>query len=131
MTAVLPALVAPYAEKLAQREAELRRVLQLPVPEADSLREVLDFKDMAVEETLATVDEAKAEHAKLELQQVVAARRRIEDGSYGECLDCGEPIDPRRLLALPGTPYCTACQALHEARAVTPPPAVAARPVGH
>ena len=92
MTAVLSALAAPYAEKLAQREAELRRVLQLPLPEADSLREVLDFKDMAVEETLATVDEAKAEHAKLELQQVVAARRRIEDGSYGECLDCGEQL---------------------------------------
>lgn len=127
MTAVLSALVAPYAERLAQREAELRTLLELPALQADSVREVLDFKDMAVEETQATVDEAKAEQARLELDQVLAARRRIEDGTYGECQDCGEPIDPRRLMALPGTPYCTACQALHEARAVTPPPAVAAR----
>lgn len=127
MTAVLSALVAPYAERLAQREAELRALLELPTLHADSVREVLDFKDMAVEETQATVDEAKADQAKLELDQILAARRRIDDGTYGECQDCGEPIDPRRLMALPGTPYCTACQALHEARAVTPPPAVAAR----
>ncbi len=45
---------------------------------------------------------------------MVAALRRVDEGSYGLCLDCGEPIDERRLAALPATPFCTACQAIHE-----------------
>jgi DnaK suppressor protein len=114
---------ARFAELLAQREAELRRTLAAPSAEPDAHREVLDFKDMAVEETLATVDEAKAGHASEELNQVLAARRRMHEGTYGECVDCGEEIDPRRLAALPFTPFCTACQSLHEYRRATPPPA--------
>jgi DnaK suppressor protein len=108
-----------FAELLARREADLRAALtgggsyELQAPEAQS-REVLDFKDMAVEETQAVVDEAKAEQAAEELELVVAARRRLADQSYGECLDCGEPIDVRRLLAMPGTRFCAACQEIHE-----------------
>ena len=116
--------VAAYALLLERRETELRALLMAASrPEEADTRDVLDFKDMAVEESRATVDEAKAEQAARELGQVLAARRRILDGSYGECIDCGEPIDPRRLAALPATPYCTACQSLTEARKATAPPA--------
>lgn len=108
-----------FAQLLAQREAELRAVLHatgdLDGHASDvSKGEVVDFKDMAIEETQAVVEEAKAGQAAEELEQVIAARRRLQDGSYGECLDCGEEIDLRRLTALPATPYCTACQAVHE-----------------
>jgi DnaK suppressor protein len=108
-----------FAQLLAEREADLRAVLagggayELQAPEAQA-REVLDFKDMAVEETQAVVDEAKAEQAAEELEGVVAARRRLADQTYGECLDCGEPIDVRRLLAMPGTRFCAGCQEIHE-----------------
>lgn len=112
-----------YAQQLAAREAELRALLDAARQPGEANRDVQDFKDMAVEETRAAVDEAKAEHAALELGQVLAARRRLLDGSYGECVDCGEDIDPRRLAALPATAFCTACQARDEARRVTPPPA--------
>jgi DnaK suppressor protein len=112
-------LAPRFAELLRQREADLRDLLRATGDVADhqsdvSEGEVVDFKDMAVEETRAVVEEAKAGHAVEELEQVVAARRRIADGSYGECLDCGEDIDLRRLNALPASPYCTACQAIHE-----------------
>ncbi len=40
------------------------------------------------------------------LSHVNAALRRIENGSYGICLTCGEDIDERRLNAVPYTPYC-------------------------
>ena len=69
---------------------------------------------MAVEETQSVVEEAKADHALEELERVVAARKRLADQTYGECLDCGEPIDLRRLMAMPATPFCTACQDIHE-----------------
>ena len=108
-----------FAQLLAQREAELRAVLRATGDVSEhtsdvSNGEVVDFKDMAIEETQAVVEKAKAGQAAQELEQMIAARRRLQDGSYGECLDCGEEIDLRRLLALPATPYCTACQSIHE-----------------
>jgi DnaK suppressor protein len=114
-----PALAPRFSKLLAQRESELRSILRptgdfaVQAPEA-AAREVLDFKDMAVEETQSVVEEAKADHALEELEQVVAARRRLGDQTYGECLDCGEPIDLRRLMAMPATPFCTGCQHIHE-----------------
>jgi DnaK suppressor protein len=35
---------------------------------------------------------------------------RLQDGEYGVCSDCGAPIPPKRLLALPDTTTCVACQ---------------------
>jgi len=46
-----------------------------------------------------------------------AARRalaRIEDGDFGECLDCGEPISPKRLMAIPWAECCVQCQSRRE-----------------
>ncbi len=40
------------------------------------------------------------------LQQVRAALKRIDDGSYGQCIDCGRTIQLPRLEAVPWTPYC-------------------------
>jgi DnaK suppressor protein len=39
---------------------------------------------------------------------------RIEEGSYGLCARCGEPIDERRLEALPTARYDALCQSLIE-----------------
>jgi DnaK suppressor protein len=103
------------AATLQRRKEELRALLQQSAAiDHDSPPEVLDFKDVAAEETRSVVDEITLAHAAGELDQVVAALRRLREGSYGCCQDCGEDIDGRRLLALPSTPFCTDCQALHE-----------------
>jgi len=105
------------AAKLRTRAAELLALLQQHAGAAvgaDNPAEVLDFKDVAAEDRQAMIDELTLANASAELHQVVSAMRRMDDGSYGECQDCGEPIDERRLLALPATRYCTACQAIHE-----------------
>lgn len=110
-------LLRQMSTTLQQREAELRTLLQEAAGAniaGDNPPEVLDFKDVAAEETRAVVDEAAYAHAAEELSQVVAALRRVEDGTYGSCEDCGEAIDERRLRALPATPFCTACQTIHE-----------------
>jgi DnaK suppressor protein len=44
------------------------------------------------------------------LLQIGAALRRIEEGEFGICLDCEEPISPKRLAALPWAAYCLHCQ---------------------
>jgi DnaK suppressor protein len=44
------------------------------------------------------------------LRNVRSALRRIEDGSYGVCVECEEEISPKRLVAVPWAPYCIHCQ---------------------
>ena len=39
---------------------------------------------------------------------------RVKQGSYGECLMCGELINPKRLQAIPWARYCVKCQQLAE-----------------
>jgi len=50
----------------------------------------------------------------LRLSRIEAALRRIQDGEYGNCQDCGEPIDPARLEASPEAVFCVACQKQRE-----------------
>jgi DnaK suppressor protein len=98
------------------RQQELR-ILLLEAAEARASNhstDVQDFKDVAADETRAAVDDVSLSHATTELAQVSAALRRMEEGSYGSCQECGEAIAEKRLLALPATPFCTACQADHE-----------------
>jgi DnaK suppressor protein len=44
------------------------------------------------------------------LREVQAAMGRIEDGSYGVCESCGQPIKAKRLEAVPWARRCVACQ---------------------
>ncbi len=44
------------------------------------------------------------------LRQVRSALRRIEEGSFGICQHCEEEISPKRVAAVPWTPYCIQCQ---------------------
>ena len=48
------------------------------------------------------------------LRDVVAALRKIEDGSFGACERCGEAIAEKRLDALPFARYCIDCQRVVE-----------------
>jgi DnaK suppressor protein len=44
------------------------------------------------------------------LQAIEEALWRIEKGTYGACRDCGEPIAPARLNAIPWTRVCITCK---------------------
>ena len=44
-----------------------------------------------------------------ELSQIRAALARLDAGTYGQCAGCGEPIDVRRLEALPYAIQCIDC----------------------
>lgn len=46
-----------------------------------------------------------------------AARRaldRLAEGEFGRCIDCGEMINPKRLMAVPWAECCVRCQAERE-----------------
>ena len=44
------------------------------------------------------------------LREIADALHRIDTGSYGTCMECEEPISPRRLDAVPWARYCVSCQ---------------------
>ncbi|MDR5694957.1 MAG: TraR/DksA C4-type zinc finger protein [Armatimonadota bacterium] len=50
------------------------------------------------------------------LAQVEAALKKIEEGTYGICERCGQPISLERLEALPWAKLCISCKALEEKR---------------
>lgn len=47
----------------------------------------------------------------VELNRIIAALERIEDGEFGYCLTCGKKIAPKRLILNPSLPQCAKCAA--------------------
>lgn len=62
------------------------------------------------------VDDAMIKMELVELADIEAAHRRIDNHQYGLCIDCGCTIDYARLQASPTAKRCTQCQRLHEQR---------------
>jgi RNA polymerase-binding transcription factor DksA len=62
--------------------------------------------DTATETFERELDEGLQEGAERQLEQVEAALRRIEDGSFGTCAVDGEPIPEERLRAVPWATLC-------------------------
>jgi DnaK suppressor protein len=48
------------------------------------------------------------------LDSIDAALARIAEGEYGKCINCGEPIQDKRLEAVPWARHCIRCQDLIE-----------------
>ena len=49
-------------------------------------------------------------HDTAEIEAVNAALKRLDEGSYGECVDCGAHIAEARLHAAPEAARCIHCQ---------------------
>ncbi len=48
------------------------------------------------------------------LRQIERALQKMREGTYGICEDCGKPIPPKRLTAVPWAIYCIECAEKHE-----------------
>jgi len=53
--------------------------------------------------------QASAQRREAMLRNITAALKRIEDGSYGFCRACDEPINPKRLEFDPAALLCIDC----------------------
>lgn len=67
----------------------------------------------ATERTLEfAIEDREHEH----LNAIASALERMEAGTYGECIDCGEEIAEARLKATPEAARCVPCQQAAESR---------------
>ena len=48
------------------------------------------------------------------LNKIEAARRRLDEGTYGDCFECGDEISEARLRALPFAVRCKDCEEARE-----------------
>ena len=66
----------------------------------------LSRQDALINQSMARATQARrnAQRKRLHL-----ALQRIEDGEYGYCTDCGEPISEKRLELDPAVPRCFGC----------------------
>jgi RNA polymerase-binding protein DksA len=60
------------------------------------------------------IDYTLEENEERVLSAIDAALRRIEDGTFGTCRSCGQPIGLERLEALPYTTQCIDCKRKEE-----------------
>jgi DnaK suppressor protein len=101
---------------IEDRRAALRDELRkdLDQTRADSLHEIAgpspDSGDESVARMIAELDQAEVSRDVGELRRLDEARRRFDEGSYGNCVDCGADIDYRRLRVQPAAIRCIHCQ---------------------
>ena len=67
------------------------------------------WEDRATEIEGDEVLDALEESAVVEIDEIRAALRRIDEGTYGTCASCGEKISEKRLEALLYTTKCITC----------------------
>jgi RNA polymerase-binding protein DksA len=67
------------------------------------------FADLLVDIQLADIDR----HIQ-EVHEVEAALKRLQEGNYGNCEDCAEPIALERLQVQPAARRCLRCQSAYE-----------------
>jgi DnaK suppressor protein len=98
-------------QRLEALRVEAQGESELPVSEVES-----SPLDRATVRLLNDLTLEAAGQRAAEAQLLRQALARIEDGSYGECEECGQPIGVSRLLARPEARLCIACQTRAERR---------------
>ncbi len=66
--------------------------------------------DLGSENFERSKDLSLREHSQIRLRLVDEALARIDQGTYGACLRCGEKISPERLKAVPEAAFCRRCR---------------------
>ena len=78
--------------------------------ENESISELSDVDQHQADTGTETFDRERdfsiLEQVEAELADVERALQRLDDGSYGNCEACGEPIEEERLEALPAARFC-------------------------
>ena len=104
-----------FKEKLLEKQLSLTSMVQRTEGYGrEKEPDIQDMADMAVESYTKEFMFGKSSGDRAVLQQIHQALARIEDRTYGHCVNCENAIQPKRLEAVPWTSHCIECQALLE-----------------
>jgi DnaK suppressor protein len=105
-----------FKKHLEQRQQELRKIVartEQDGRDAD-VGTAQDIADRAANSYTKEFLFHQSNNERQLLQMVELALSRIREGVFGECINCGNDINGKRLEAVPWTRYCINCQEKQE-----------------
>lgn len=101
-----------FKKRLEERQQALRKTVSRTeedgrVADQDSAQ---DIADRAASSYTKEFLFSQSNNERQLLQMVESALQRLREGSFGECVACGNEINSKRLEAVPWTRYCIECQ---------------------
>ncbi len=94
---------------LKEKENLVEEILKIKEQEVIE-HDIGDEIDSSVEEQERKLTMLLQDREQEKLEKIEDAIRRIEENSYGDCEECGEPISKKRLMIVPFTRLCINCQ---------------------
>ena len=115
MTNITAYKLAATEKRKTALEADLRE-LGNPFGQRDELE--LEYSADPIDQVRSAVDRdiviTRLDDQTRRFRDIQAALAKLEDGSYGACEQCEEPINPKRLDAVPSARLCIHCQSRAE-----------------
>ena len=105
-----------FKKQLEQRQQELRKIVartEQDGRDAD-VGTAQDIADRAANSYTKEFLFHQSNNERQLLQMVELALARMREGVFGECINCGNDINAKRLEAVPWTRYCINCQEKQE-----------------
>lgn len=99
-------LPASVRADLTAERARLAAQIESLEPGTSDSRVDDNFADLGQVAAEQGENQALAAQLRVELDEVDHALEKLDDGTYGRCETCGEPISPARLEAMPAARYC-------------------------
>lgn len=101
-----------FKKRLEERQMALRRAVSRTeedgrIADQDTAQ---DIADRAASSYTKEFLFSQSNNDRQLLQMVETALQRIREGEFGECVNCGNEINAKRLEAVPWTRYCIDCQ---------------------
>ncbi len=106
--------LAAIKKTLIMRKIELEEKLTQLSKEKVASDQVQDPGDQALTSTMETLKISFQDTEREEYERILRALAKIEDGTYGICIDCSEQIFEKRLKSNPNVSRCLVCQEAFE-----------------
>ncbi len=106
-----------FKKQLEDRQKELRNLVNRTEEDGRAADNADIAQDIADRASSSYQKEFLFHHSnsvRAMLQSVENALAQIREGNYGECINCGNDIEAKRLEAVPWARHCLKCQELKE-----------------
>ena len=98
-------LVAKLAELQTDADSQTE-AYPTPVGDIEAKDGPNDFEEVAVDANEMQQEQAILANDQALMQEIKDALKRLDDGTYGRCIDCGQAIPEKRLEAIPWAARC-------------------------
>lgn len=108
----LEALKTKLEAKRAELFENVNRARAMGSDDSDAVSP--DIADRATNAFQREFSYSLSENENKMLRLIDEALNRLNEGSYGDCVNCSAPIEKPRLDAIPWARHCISCQELHD-----------------